>query len=82
MKFIDELYNFYKDKLIADEEDIDLLIYSIMQDLSREDMLRILSELTDNELYQLTGNYLAYKLKEKMIQDQNLGHLPNDKYLN
>lgn len=83
MKFVDELYNFYKDKLIADEEDVDLLIYSIMQDLSREEMLRVLSELNDNELYQITGSYLAFKLKEKIIQDQNLGSISDDnKYLN
>lgn len=82
MKFVDELYNFYKDQLMADEEDVDLLIYSIMQDLSREDMLRAMSELNDNELYQITGSYLAFKLKEKIVQDQDLGSLPNDKYLN
>ena len=67
---------------MADEEDVDLLIYSIMQDLSREDMLRVMSELNDNELYQITGSYLAFKLKEKIVQDQDLGSLPNDKYLN
>ena len=83
MKFVDELSNFYKDKLLADEEDVDLLIYSIMQDLSREEMLRVLSELNDNELYQITGSYLAFKLKEKIIQDQNLGSISDDnKYLN
>ena len=82
MKFVDELYNFYKDQLMADEEDVDLLIYSIMQDLSREDMLRVMSELNDHDLYKITGSYLAFKLKEKIVQDQDLGSLPNDKYLN
>lgn len=78
MKFVDELYDFYKKKLTADDEDIDILVSSIMQELSRQDMLNILSELSQKELYQITGTYIGYKLKEKLIQDQQLGSI-NDK---
>ncbi|WP_033828087.1 DUF6154 family protein [Bacillus andreraoultii] len=82
MKFVDELYDFYKKKLTADDEDIDLLVNSIMQELSRQDMLSILSELNQKELYQITGTYIAYKLREKIIQDQDLGSIDDkDTYL-
>lgn len=82
MKFVDELYDFYKKKLTADDEDIDLLVNSIMQELSRQDMLSILSELNQKELYQITGTYIAYKLREKIVQDQDLGSIDDkDTYL-
>lgn len=82
MKFVDELYDFYKKKLTADDEDIDLLVNSIMQELSRQDMLSILSELNQKELYQITGTYIAYKLREKIIQDQDLDSIDDkDTYL-
>lgn len=79
MKFVDELYEFYKNKLIADDEDIDLIVYSIMQELSRDDMLQILGELSDNELYQITGRYIALKLHEKIMNDQNLDTVSDNK---
>lgn len=75
MKFVDELYDFYKKKLTADDEDIEILVSSIMQELSKQDMLNILSELNQQELYQITGTYIAYKLREKLVQDQQLGSI-------
>lgn len=72
MRFIDELYEFYKDKLIADEEDIDIITATIMQEMSREDILLLFAELSYDDLYQLMGKYISEKLKEKMI---NNGHL-------
>ncbi len=73
MRFIDELYNFYKDRLTADDEDVDLLVSAVLQELSREDLLQILSELSDQELYQITGTYVAGKLRQKLIQDREFG---------
>ncbi|WP_346216501.1 DUF6154 family protein [Caldifermentibacillus hisashii] len=75
MKFVDELYDFHKKKLTADDEDIEILVSSIMQELSKQDMLNILSELNQQELYQITGTYIAYKLREKLVQDQQLGSI-------
>lgn len=75
MKFVDELYDFYRKKLTADDEDIEILVSSIMQELSKQDMLNILSELNQQELYQITGTYIAYKLREKLVQDQQLGSI-------
>jgi hypothetical protein len=75
MKFVDELYDFYKKRLTADDEDIEILVSSIMQELSKQDMLNILSELNQQELYQITGTYIAYKLREKLVQDQQLGSI-------
>ena len=78
MKFVDELYDFYKGKLLADDEDIDILVSLIMQDLSREDMLKVLAELDDRELFQVTATYLAFKLREKLLRDQSLNENGNN----
>ncbi|MCU9614291.1 DUF6154 family protein [Caldibacillus lycopersici] len=79
MKFIDELFEYYKNKLTADDEDIDLLVASLLQDFSREDMLLILAELNKEELYHITGNYLVTELRKKMINTQNGEETLSDK---
>ncbi len=71
MKFIDDVYNYYKDRLTADEEDIDLLVGAILQELSREDMLLLLAELSYEELFEITGTYMVNQLKEKMINKES-----------
>lgn len=75
MRFIDKLYELYKDKLIADEEDIDIITATVMQEMSREDILLLFAELSYDDLYQLMGKYISEKLKEKII---NNGHLDFD----
>jgi hypothetical protein len=84
MKFIDDLYNYYKDKLTADDEDVELLVFSILQDMNKKDILKFLGNLEEKELYQLTGNLLSSKLKEKIIQEQgtDVFPLPKNTYLN
>jgi len=80
MRFVDELYEFYKDKLIADEEDVDIITATIMQEMSREDLLLLFAELSYEELYKLMGTYIAEKLKEKMINHRDLDmDPPNDR---
>ncbi|WAA11790.1 DUF6154 family protein [Fervidibacillus halotolerans] len=71
MKFVDDLYEYYKESLTTDddEEDIDLLVGSILQELSREDLLHLLSELSYDELYKLTGTYIANALRKKRMRD-------------
>ena len=84
MKFIDELYNYYKDKLTADDEDVELLVYSILQDMNKQDIIKLIGKLEEKELYQLTGNFLSNKLKEKIIREQGTSEFPINKntYLN
>ena len=35
MKLVDELYNLYKNKLTGDEEDIDMLAFAFLEEMSR-----------------------------------------------
>lgn len=69
MNFIDELYQLYRDKLTGDDEDIDVLALSVLEQLDRNDVLQLISELEDRELYNLMGLYLTDSLKRRFAND-------------
>lgn len=69
MKIIDELYNLYKNKLTGDEEDIDMLTFAFLEEMSREDLLQIIRELNEQELYDLMGLYIIESLKGKFAKE-------------
>ena len=72
MKIVDELYALYRHKLTGDDEDIDMLAFAFLEEMSREDLLRIIQELDNQELYDLMGLYLIESLKGKFASE-NLG---------
>lgn len=69
MKLIDELYELYRNKLTGDEEDIDMLAFAFLEEMSREDLLKIIEDLDKQELYDLMGLYLIESLKGKFAQE-------------
>ncbi|MDQ0338181.1 hypothetical protein J2S00_000965 [Caldalkalibacillus uzonensis] len=69
MKFIDDLYEFYKEKLTGDEEDAVALVLYTLQEHSREDLMRLITEMSDEEVYQMVGQFLIDQLKEKMARE-------------
>ncbi|PLR98244.1 DUF6154 family protein [Bacillus sp. T33-2] len=70
MKLIDELYELYRNKLTGDEEDIDMLAFAFLEEMSRDDLLKIIQDLDKQELYDLMGLYLIESLKGKFAQDE------------
>ena len=69
MKLLDELYEMYRDKLTGDEEDIDMLEFAFLEEMTREDLLHLISEMDEQELYNLMGLYLIESLKVKFAQE-------------
>ncbi|WP_445489334.1 DUF6154 family protein [Niallia sp. 03133] len=69
MKLVDELYNLYKHKLTGDEEDIDMLAFAFLEEMTREDLLHIIQELNEQELNDLMGLYLIESLKGKFARE-------------
>jgi hypothetical protein len=84
MKFIDELYELYRHKLTGDEEDADILAFSVLEQLNRDDMITLIEELSDQELYNLVGFYMIEKLKAKMAREEfgDTKMVPNDGFRN
>ena len=68
MKLVDELYEMYLDKLTGDEEDIDMLAFAFLEEMTRDDLIHLISEMEEQELYNLMGLYLIESLKVKFAQ--------------
>lgn len=69
MKLVDELYEFYRHKLTGDEEDIDMLAFAFLEEMSHDDLLSLLKDIDKQELYNLVGLYLIEALKVKFAQE-------------
>ncbi|MFZ3589350.1 DUF6154 family protein [Bacillus sp. DJP31] len=69
MKLVDELYEMYKHHFTGDEEDVDIIAFSVLEQLNRKNMFNLLSELEDQELYDLMGLYLIEGLKGKLAKE-------------
>lgn len=69
MKFINELYELYKEQLVGDEEDAVALILYTLQDHNRKDFLTLIEGMDEDEVYQMVGQFLIEKLRDKMAQE-------------
>jgi hypothetical protein len=69
VNFIDELYQLYRDKLTGDDEDIDILALAVLEQLDRKDVMQLINELEDRELYNLMGIYIIDSLKKRFAND-------------
>ncbi|WP_251554580.1 DUF6154 family protein [Neobacillus muris] len=69
MKLVDELYEMYRNKLTGDEEDIDMLAFAFLEEMSHEDLLALIRDMDKQELYNLMGIYLIESLKGKFAQE-------------
>jgi hypothetical protein len=70
MKIVDELYELYRHKLTGDEEDIDMLTFAFLEEMNRDDLLKIIHDLNNQELYDLMGLYLIESLKGKFASEE------------
>lgn len=73
MSFVDEVYSLYKDHLSEDEEDAVAIVLSILEDQSRENVMKIIDEMPDQEVIQMLGVYLVEMIKMKMAQEGKTG---------
>lgn len=69
MKFINDLYELYKDQLVGDEEDAVALVLYALRDHERDDLIKFVQQMSDDEVYQMLGNFLIDKLKDKMAEE-------------
>jgi hypothetical protein len=72
MSFVDEVYSLYRDQLGDDEEDAVAIVLSILEEQTREHMMQIINQMTDEEIMQMLGVYLVEMIKYKMMQDGKL----------
>lgn len=72
MRFVDDIYSLYRDQLGDDEENAVAIVLSILEDHTRDDVLKLIKEMDEDEIMQMVGMYLVEMLKVKMIQEGKL----------
>ncbi|SDX04058.1 hypothetical protein SAMN05444487_10961 [Marininema mesophilum] len=72
MRFVEDIYSLYRDQLGEDEDNAISVVISILEDQYRNDMMKLIKEMEDDEVIQMVGMYLVEMLKMKMAQDGKL----------
>ncbi len=66
MKLVDDLFNRYRYHLSGDEEDANIITFAVLEQMDREDLLELIEEMDEQELYDMVGLYMLETLKQKM----------------
>jgi ribosomal 50S subunit-associated protein YjgA (DUF615 family) len=69
VKFIDEVYNYYKNLLTGDEEDALAIIIGLLEDHGREDLMELVKQMSDDEMYHMVVMYMVEMLRKRMVED-------------
>lgn len=74
MNFVDEIYEMYRKRLTGDEEDAVALVLNLLEDHNRGDLIKMVNDMEDEEIFQMLAMWLIEMLKVKMAQEE-LGNL-------
>ncbi|MFF0828992.1 DUF6154 family protein [Brevibacillus sp. NPDC003359] len=74
MRFIDEVYELYKGHFNGDEEDITAVVVGILAEQSRDDLLDLVEEMDEEELFHMLATYMIEVMKRKVAMEDE--HFP------
>ncbi|WP_261132274.1 DUF6154 family protein [Bacillus sp. Marseille-Q3570] len=69
MKLVDEIYDTFKYHFSADEEDMYPIVYGLMEAKSREEILELLEELSNEELNEMISLFILEQLQKKLAEE-------------
>ncbi|MGG4451935.1 MULTISPECIES: DUF6154 family protein [Brevibacillus] len=69
MRFIDEVYELYRGHFNGDEEDITAVIVGILAEQSRDDLLDLVEEMDEEELFHMLATYMIEVMKRKVAME-------------
>ncbi|MBO8171816.1 MAG: hypothetical protein H0Z33_07995 [Bacillaceae bacterium] len=69
MRFIDQLFNMYRDHLTGDEEDLVALVVYILEEQERDDLLKLIHDMSEDEIYQMLGMFMVEMLRKKAAEE-------------
>jgi hypothetical protein len=69
LKFVDDLYNLYKDHLTGDEEDAIIIINGILQDFTDEDIKKFILDLSDQDKFEMLALFVYEKFRLKVAEE-------------
>ncbi|MGE8206243.1 DUF6154 family protein [Heyndrickxia sp. NPDC080065] len=81
MKLVDELFEMYQNRLTGDDEDLDIITYAVLEESDRNDLIKIVEEMNDEELQYFISIYLIETLREKFSNSSIDIHPLKTKYL-
>lgn len=68
MKFVDQLYELYKNQLTGDEEDALIVVSGILSELNQDELIALIHDMTYEEIYQMIGTYMVERLRVKLVE--------------
>jgi hypothetical protein len=69
MKFIDDLYHLYRNHLTGDEEDAVAIVLDVLHEQEREDLIKFIKDMDEDEIFSMVGIYLIELMKRKMADE-------------
>lgn len=69
MKFIDEVYDYYKNLLTGDEEDAVAIVIGLLEDHDRSDLMKLIGQMSEDEVYHMLVIYMVEMLRKRMVDD-------------
>lgn len=69
MKFVDDLFKLYKEQLTGTDEAAIEIVLSLFADHEREDLMRLISDLSDEEIFQMVSFYVIEMVRRKIIKE-------------
>ncbi|WP_096152867.1 MULTISPECIES: DUF6154 family protein [Bacillus] len=78
MNLIEELYKKNRLKLLREDEDIDALVFSIVEQLNKEECIKIIDSLYEEEVQSLLAIVLSNQFKNHISTDDEffIGNSP------
>ncbi len=72
MRFVNDIYEMYRNHLTGDEEDAVALVLHLLQEHSKKDILNKVKEMEEDEIFQMFAMYVIELLKVK-INEEGVG---------
>ncbi len=71
VKLVDELYELYRGRIRGTEEDLDMITLTVLEHLSREELLEMIHDMEHHELEYFVRLYIFESLKQKIIKEED-----------
>lgn len=68
MDIIQKLFNEHRGNLISDDENIDIVVANFIQSWTRDELIRLLNDLSDHQLHLLVKHFIKEELEKKMTE--------------
>ncbi|KIL45543.1 DUF6154 family protein [Jeotgalibacillus campisalis] len=80
MKLVDEILEMYRGKLRGTQEDLDIIAFTILEQLNRDELLSMVKDMSEEELAYFIRLYIVESLKGKLDQSETASEVNENLY--